>query len=302
MRPIIPPTNRSAAFVCCMCVSLSLAACRPAPPPLPSGVQTVSGKVERVGISLHRRGTHLLRQGEAPLYYLESTTESLYSLEGREVTLQGILEANTDPHDLPVLVVQKVTKGVDEPVRTWTARPLNISLDVPRSWTATLQRKTAEFTASGSELPVLRITIDKKADLPLDFQSLTASGTDMTMRPLLIGTHKAVAVTGEKPQRWMVHVDASSDAKSSTVITLSFLVVSSSSEPAMQIMAFEKIAHSLVFLVSATGTGKTVTPSGSGSVAADGKPCGGPAGILCPGGYACQITDVESNVGRCKKF
>ena len=32
-----------------------------------------------------------------------------------------------------------------------------------------------------------------------------------------------------------------------------------------------------------------------------GKPCGGDAGILCPAGQYCDVTDLAANIGMCKK-
>ena len=45
-------------------------------------------------------------------------------------------------------------------------------------------------------------------------------------------------------------------------------------------------------------TGVSSMPAGSG----EGQPCGGLAGILCPSGLYCEITDLEQNIGVCKQI
>jgi hypothetical protein len=64
--------------------------------------------------------------------------------------------------------------------------------------------------------------------------------------------------------------------------------------------------HSVVFSSDASSSSSSLSQGSSLSAAATGSgaglPCGGTAGILCPGGFYCDITDVANNVGRCKKI
>jgi hypothetical protein len=278
-------------------VSLLLLASCAKPIPLPSGLQTVTGKVERTQLSLGRRGTHLLTANGRPLYYMESSTLNLFPLEGREITAQGTLQLNIDQTDLPVLEVTKILKGAEEPVRTWTSRSLGIALQVPRSWTATMQSQNAIFTASGSTAISLKVFLQPSKQLPFDFSSLAFSGSKMTLHPFVLATRKAVIVTGEVPGQWTAHIDAADAHHPQNVLTLSFSL-DPTMESGAQITDFEKITHSLSFLSGMTASDAAVI-SGTGAAAAM-TPCGGPAGVLCPAGFYCQITDVQSSIGHCR--
>jgi hypothetical protein len=60
-----------------------------------------------------------------------------------------------------------------------------------------------------------------------------------------------------------------------------------------------RIIRGLRFSSSSSAT--AVYQGGSGAVTSvAGIPCGGAAGILCPSGQYCEITDSASNIGRCR--
>ena len=76
---------------------------RGGPRTIPTGVQMVAGVVKPTEISAIRRGTDILVQNGSTLYYLESSTVNLQKYEDREVQLEGTVELNTDPSDIPEL-------------------------------------------------------------------------------------------------------------------------------------------------------------------------------------------------------
>lgn len=92
---------------------LVLAACaRPADIiPIPQGIVRVQGVLSPADLSAVRRGSFLLFQGGRALYYAESQTISLHRFVGCDCFFRGFVEPNSDPKELPVLVVQEVEGG-----------------------------------------------------------------------------------------------------------------------------------------------------------------------------------------------
>ncbi len=284
------------AFVCV----LVLPACNRREP-LPQGSRTARGTLERVEISLTRRGTHALAREGEQFTYVESPTVDLHALEGRTVELQGTYEENTDRRDLPVFVVTKVTGGAVGQKRAWTIPSLGVSFSVPREWKGDVTKSVARFTVSGSTLPMLRVLVETADALPFDFRTLTSSGTDLRLMPLVIGTRKAVTVETDGQPSFTVYVDL--DAASATddrLLAFVFRLEEDADVAAIQREDALGIVRSLAFRASSAP--RATTPqSGTGS-AAEGKPCGGPAGVLCPSGYSCQITDAATDIGVCKRL
>ena len=90
--------------------ALLLSSCRNQPDPveLPQGTQELTGILQRVELSLVRRGTHVLVQNGEETTYVESKVVQLRKYEREEVTLRGRFEQNTDPSFLPVFMVRSV--------------------------------------------------------------------------------------------------------------------------------------------------------------------------------------------------
>jgi hypothetical protein len=60
---------------------------------------------------------------------------------------------------------------------------------------------------------------------------------------------------------------------------------------------FRRFLQSVIFQKKSSSSAATTM---SGSNASAGIPCGGTAGILCPAGQYCEITDSATNIGRCR--
>ena len=289
--------------VACLSV-LTLAACNVSEP-LPVGEQTVKGTLTRVGISLTRRGTHLLQVDPKHAYYVESTTVALLPYEKRSVTLKGTFEVNVYPQDLPVLVVTEIVGGEAEKLRAWAMPAFGITMDLPRSWDGDVTSSLAQFLMSGSELPALRIAREETKNLPFDFVSMTASGSSMTLMPLTINTRKAVMISYADQPLVIFTVALDGLANAGKVLAFSFrLPIDASATDEMRSAESDRVLsymRTLRFSISSSSR-STVKPSTGTGASAAGKPCGGPAGILCPIGYFCQVTDTATDIGKCKQM
>ncbi len=290
-----------------VCLALLSACGTPPPVAIPEGVQRVSGTLERAELSLSRRGTHLLRQQGVALYFVESSQVNLRMQEGRDVELQGIVELNTDPKELPVLVVERVLRGAEEGVKSWTVASLGVSLDVPKSWQGTAEAKSMRFTRSGSALPILRVFQESSADLTFDWTTLkAATGSELVVEPVVIDGHKGASVYSAQKKAMNVHVDlgqAAAGRVTQLLLTLEFQL-DPRVDPEVELRDFKRIAQSLRFGPASRAPSSAAAGSAASTIgsADEGKPCGGPAGVLCPAGLYCQITDVVSNIGKCKKI
>ncbi len=277
---------------------------------LPQGPQVVRGILQPVPVSLKRRGTHaLLGLDGKMLSYAESTAVNLHVLVGREVELEGTLEKNTDPKEMPVFVVTSVRSGGGEQTRPWVIPALGLTVEVPKSWKASIQKKTATFTASGAALPVLTIT-EIAAPLPSSPSPPygPASVSSVAGEALTVGLRKAraeqqgnewiVRVTGpgaDTQFRFVLQQDLATDLQLSLYrailqkVTFSYGVPAASQSSAMSRPPAQ------------TPGAPPASAGGSSRAAGDGAPCGGAAGILCPSGFYCRITDRTAQSGICVK-
>ncbi len=292
--------------------------------PIPDGVQTVRAVLKPVPFSLKRRGTHALIGADGKMAaYAESTVVNLHALEGRAVELQGIFEKNTDLSALPVLVVQKVLSSGDEELRPWAIPALGMSLALPRSWKGSIKGSSALFTASGFTAPVLSISIvpspnpsplalrsPPKADeggSPL-YGPLPVPASDSSPEFLVVANRKAIAAL--KTDSWTVRILPSATEGKQHVLVFA---IRSDLPADGQLQTYRKILTLIQFTSggassraassvlskrsSAAATGST----GSSRADGDGAPCGGAAGILCPSGLYCRITDPVGESGVCSK-
>jgi hypothetical protein len=302
-------TKTAAVFL--IGLGILLAGCSTPELTIPEGVQTVHGYVKSVPFSLQRRGTHaiLTASGGSLLFYAESTAVNLRSLEGREADLQGIFEKNSDPKALPVLVVSKIIGGEEE-LKAWSIPALSLSLKLPHSWKGTLKGGSATFTATGFTVPVLLITqkaAAAKSSQPLYGPlPLPASGT--ASETFVVGIRKASAE--RSALAWTVRIASATAQGPETVFTFAL----KASESDKQIESYKKILRTVEFTAgkssSAAAASSTISrPSassfGNGSSTSraqgEGAACGGAAGILCPAGLYCKITDPLSDSGTCTK-
>jgi hypothetical protein len=247
---------------------------------LPQGEQEVTGTLTPVSLSATRRGTHVLEVNGKPYVFVESE-ESLKSYEGLKVTVRGTFEENIDPSLLPVLVATDIrTRALA--LTQWKHPKLGITLSVPSAWSGSTTDTALRFTVPGVLEPVLVIARSTEEELP--------GGPG-----LAVGGEKAVSVKDGSGE--VVYVE-----RAGGLLEFAFQPANDMQDRAQDEYEFHQVVlRSVVFEVTkppvATGTGSV----GSGSGTVLGSPCGGAAGILCPVGQYCEVTDSVTDIGRCKK-
>ena len=255
----------------------------PVLPPLLEGPQTLTGTVLPATISTAHRGTHLLKQASGDVAYLESTTVNLREFQGRSTALRGHFERNIDPSDLPVLVVESVVSS-EETVREWSSYALSLHAQVPTRWGISGTGSAFAFIPVGSLSPLVRVEMIAEKPLPSGIALSVGGGKAIRFLDELSGEqHIAVERAGGylefafTPQR-------EDDLEQARTEWLAFL-------------------RSLrIGGIGATGSSSRAAVSSQSAGFRARQPCGGIAGILCPSGSYCAITDLEQNIGVCKKI
>lgn len=274
-----------AAGICACLLLFGLSSCTSnREEPLPQGPQTMTGVLMPVPLSLSRRGSHLLSRDDRDLYLVEGGQTDLRDFEGVDVVISGLIERNIDPEALPVLVASGVTL-VEMPARTWTVEPLSLTLETPPDWTGETFDDGIQFTQTGSTQVILKVHPSSLARLP--------NGVMLQM-----AGRAAVRVAASSGLR-TVYVQ-----NGRGIITFSY--VPAAGTPAGEAERdFNRVLRSVRFGIAApvpssAGTGAGVSSTGSDASQTPGMPCGGPAGIICPSGEYCEITDPVDGIGRCK--
>lgn len=207
---------------------------------------------------------------------------NLRELQGRSVTLRGYFEANTDPSDLPVLVVEDVVNA-EETTRAWTSEALKISASIPTRWGVAGTNFIVEFIPAGALRAV--VSVVEREETP------TPSGLSMN-----VGGAAAVRFIDEISGEQRIAIP-----RGTGYLELAFTPQGTED---LQVLRTEWNA----FLRSVRVQGARQTTSralgtlSSTSGILEGQPCGGPAGILCPGGQYCEITDLENSIGVCRRI
>ncbi|MDD5025765.1 MAG: hypothetical protein PHH13_00100 [Candidatus Peribacteraceae bacterium] len=265
----------------CITSLLTLSACgKPPLPELPIGEQTVTGFLIPASLSVVRRGSHILRQSGMDITYVESKTVNLSAYDGQEVTLKGVYELNTDPSDLPVLVVAKMD-GVAQSTYRIPLSNLRTSLEVPFTWKMAQTATGTVFTVSGSSTPLLVVTESIAGPTPPKGFAIVVGSL-----PAIRGIDE---VTGQEVVSFL---------RDTRVLSFRF---SARGLPDEEQRKSEWLAA--LKTVSVDGLSSSTSSLSSGATQSGssvGIPCGGTAGILCPLGYFCDITDVAENIGKCR--
>lgn len=273
------PSLRSTIFVSVVSSLLILSACnKPTQTALPQGTQTVTGALMPAELSLNRRGTHLLSLNGQDVYYVESSTVNLRNFEGQDVAVTGLFELNSDPAAFPVLVATKIV-SVESPSHPWTVPALNLRLSAPLTWNADIFDDGIIFSQTGSTVSLLKIHKSSLAQLP--------TGT-----PLVVGGLRASRVTTASGV--VIYVQNSKDILAINVDKS--LVDVQKSDLAQDAL---RVVRSISF-TNVSSSSSSAFPTGTGSVT--GTPCGGAAGVLCPTGSYCQITDTAAGIGVCRSL
>lgn len=261
-----------ASLVLTSCSSESL-------PPLPKGVQTVSGILMPAELSLARRGTHVLTTNGKELYFVESTLITLRPYERTMVTLRGTLEPNIDAKLLPVLVVDSVVES-ETATKKWMIRHLALSLDAPKDWTHTKESDTSFFFAPSSDTPVLTLSAQNAPDeFPFGVS-------------IIVDGFPAVRIMNEQTGTQAVYV-----SHGDTMLSVLFSAGQGENADELR-QEWLAVLASIEFQGEESPIQKP--PSGSGGTGGMGSPCGGPAGVLCPSGEYCEVTDTQEDIGTCK--
>lgn len=246
---------------------------------LPSGPQTLTGSLTPAELSLNRRGTHVLRQMGRDVYYVESSLLNLRSFEGMDVTITGTLEKNTDASYLPVLVATNVVL-ISEPSHMWTVPALHLTFSAPLAWNGDVFDDGVSFTQTGSSAPLLKIHRSSLAQLPVG-------------SPLVIGGERAVLIESGSGQ--VVYVQSGPNVLA--VELDKTLMNPSGKDPVRSVLLLLK---SIAFMnASSSSVGSAMSTGSSATSTQSAMPCGGPAGILCPTGMYCAITDTQLGIGVC---
>jgi len=259
---------------------------------LPTGEQRVIGTLEQAPFSSIRRGTHVLSQDGEDVYFVESLTLNLRTYEGKEVELVGTLEHNSDPSALPVLVVSQVLSSAVDGARSWTIPLLSLTMTTPAVWNANIEQDTVRFTASGSAKTTLIVTAVQQSDAVF-----TASAN----AAFTVGSRRAVRVPGDRVDTVFLERQPGG---SGTVPVLRFTFDTAlSPDDGVRERLEKSIVSSVVFKGdSASSRSSASSRPQSSASGSTGMPCGGPAGILCPAGQYCNITDLTTDSGRCRAW
>lgn len=254
---------------------------------IPEGVQTLTGSLVPAELSLKRRGTHVLKIDGEDAAFVESTTVNLRTYELTEVGVTGTFHLNTDPSDLPVLIVSSI-RPVEIDARSVDLPSIGLTLNVPTDWSLQTFDDGVAFSLTGSTTPLLRVMKTSLTRLP-------AEGA-----PILVGGYDAVRVDV---------ADGQSVFLQSGRVILSFTW---SSRDDAHTAAFAQLLRTAVVRGTSSSSVRAMTggifvlPSSSPSVASAGsvvpngvgRPCGGPAGVLCGAGTYCSVNSPDG-VGTC---
>lgn len=260
-------------------VAVMLSACTegtPVPPEIPTGMQTMTGTLLPAEITTLRRGSHKLMVEDQTLCFVESTTVNLRAFEGKRIVIRGIFEPNTDPTMLPVLVTQDVT-AVEQDLVPFSLPSLGLTGQTPRTWIKATQQNSTLFLLEGSATPLLAISVQKQSPLPT------------TGAPFIISGFHAVRQSDSARNEETVSIEYHDD-----LIVIVFRAPEGEDSDLLR-------AQWGAFLTTLSLAGSTSSTQTSSSAApSDGVPCGGTAGILCPAGQYCAITDMKENIGHCR--
>jgi len=247
------------------------------------GPKALTGVLLKADVSLTRRGTHILAMSETDVVYVESKTVNLTPLEGQTVFITGNLEPNIRPSDRPVLIVETATPAFTiAAVKKWDIPALKASLEAPAHWKGTVSGETATFTIGESAESLLVIRGNSGSGLPPGKTFFLGSRQGSRLQT---GTAQDVYIK-DKGMILHLHFDAAFQEG-----------ISRLEDTALLADQFEKLIKSITFF----GDPVTSSASRTGSGSVGGIVCGGIAGVLCPSGYFCEITNTTVGEGVCRK-
>lgn len=265
---------------------LLLAACGVQEPPVeretPFGPVTATGTVTQTGASLVRRGTHMLLMDGRPRFFLESKTVNLSEYQDALVALQGDLFPNTAPSFLPVIAVtavQVLGEAQKTEMQTYAIAPLAMKLEAPKEWQSSLVKNRFSLSIATEKVPFIMI---EDATLPpiADGMSLRIDGQN------------GVRITKEGSDIHEIYV--SRNGNRTTLFTFD-----PQGEASLRARdAFYTMLRSVRFTDTKVSSSSVSSAAHTGS----GQPCGGTAGVICPPGEYCVITELGTGIGVCRSL
>lgn len=253
------------------------------PRQIPQGTQTLTGTLIPAELSITRRGTHVLKVDGEDVAYAESASVNLRTYELTEVGVTGTFRLNTNPSDLPVFIVTSL-RAVEIPAVTVEAPSVGLTLRVPTEWSMQTFDDGVAFSLTGSATPVLRVAKSSLTTLP--------RGTN-----LFVGGYDAVRVEGEDGTQ-IVHLQAGRG-----IVTFTWTSGDTARDAAFAQLLRTVVVRSVPSSsTSMTGGFLQLSSSpatGSAASYAGPRPCGGPAGVLCPAGTYCAVNSPDG-VGTCQ--
>ncbi|PIR48816.1 hypothetical protein COU80_03945 [Candidatus Peregrinibacteria bacterium CG10_big_fil_rev_8_21_14_0_10_55_24] len=280
----------SVSLLCAWCALLLVACTTNEPPPLPQGEQTVTGVLFPAPLSRIRRGTHLLTQEGETLFYVESARVNLRSLEQKRLELKGTLEYNTNPHDLPVLIAQEALV-MEEEQKHWEYPTIGIDFSLPAAWRSIEDPARSEvrlYAADATEASVLINRTEGTVEL-LDHPF-----------PVVVDGIQAERQVDETSGSELVRILWGTVGENPMYIHLLF--APKDEDPQAEKSVWFALLNNMMISRKDTQTeGQSTSSAPTGSGSAVGMPCGGTAGVLCPQGQFCDITDLQENIGICRR-
>lgn len=241
------------------------------------GPTTATGTITATGASLYRRGTHLLLMDERPRFFLESKSVNLSEYQNVQVVVRGELSLNTHKKYLPVInvaSVEKIANADAASLQEYNVKSLALSLEAPSSWKSLLKEGRLTFTHKSEEQPFIAIETFDFVDVPEGI-------------PVRIDGQNGVRVVDEESGVHRVYVRRGGSLVS--LFTFGPKGDLSSGErdafyTMLQSVKFDQISDEVV----------------EEDVSGSGQPCGGSAGVICPEGEYCKITEIDTGIGICR--
>ncbi len=243
-------------------IPLLLIACQPPHPLL--GEQSLEGSLEPASISAVRRGSHLFKQDNQEVLYVDSSVVNLYNYEFQDVKIDGLVEVNTNPDTYPVMAVSSIKRVGKSAVTSWELPAFNIALQTPALWNMLRNGNEVQFFLTGQSQPVMQISTTALS--PSDGEPLTID--EQLAEHVVTATAEFITIYSE-PKLIITYLGG---------------------EDWQQ--AWKDAYNSITFINEAEVP--VITP-----VAGSGKPCGGIGGVLCPDGEWCQVLSADG-IGKCR--
>lgn len=248
------------------------------------GPSTATGTIVATGSSLHRRGTHLLTMNGRNRFFLESRSVHLNDYIDQYVSVEGEIAPNTYSSFLPVMQVVSVVPiegGATPDVQRYDVASLRLTLEAPRLWQSSLDHGRLTFQYTEEDQPFIAVEHDETGVLPQE-------GI-----PIRIDGRNGVRIVDEETGVHRAYVKLSDDM----IILFTFGPKGPGSMGLRD--AFYTMLQSVEFPEEVE---EGVEVEEGTEVKGSGQPCGGSAGVLCPEGEYCAVTEFATGIGQCREL